>query len=93
MTASTIRNGSSPAWVAASAAFSLMGIEDDEADLVLGNVDRSAEADANTGPRQLVRRGTGTPLSSGAFSGAAAREERFDEVARHAFDARQRAPR
>jgi len=69
------------------------GIEDDEADLVLGDVDRSAEANANTGSRQLVRCGAGTTLPRGALSSAAAREKRLDEVARHALDAKQRAPR
>ena len=61
------------------------GIEDDEADLVFGDVDRAAEADANAGSRQLVSCGTGTTLTGCASADAPAREKRFDEVARHSI--------
>ena len=59
-------------------------VEDEEADLVLGNVDRSVEADARLLPRQLLGGRAGPPLAGGGLSRAAAGEVGLDEVAGHA---------
>ena len=62
--------------------------EDEEADLVLGDVDRSLEADARPLARQLLGGRAGTPLARAPLCGGASCEEGFDEVARHSADAR-----
>src|SRR5262249_43822761 len=62
-------------------------VEDEEADLVLWQVDRVVEADRRPLPCQLLR-GRPRPLLAGtALSRGAACEIGLHEVARHAFDA------
>src|SRR6266536_3737273 len=63
------------------------GVEDVEADLVLGNVNRVVEANAAHVPRQLLRCRACPPLAGGALSRLATSEVGLDEVARHALDA------
>ncbi len=62
-------------------------VEDEEADLVLGNVDRAFEADAHPPLRQLVRGRARPPFARGTLSCVAASEIGLDKVARHALDA------
>src|SRR5438105_8204038 len=64
------------------------GLEDEEADLVLRNVDCPIEADARSLARQLLGGRARSPLARGALTCRSAREEGLDEVARHAIDAR-----
>lgn len=61
--------------------------EDEEADLVLRDVDGAVEADTRPLPRQLLGSRACSPLARGAPSGVAAGQIRLDEVARHASDA------
>jgi hypothetical protein len=51
-------------------------------------VDCSVEADARSLARQLLYRRPCPPLARGAPTCGSAREERLDEEARHATDAR-----
>ena len=67
-------------------------VEDVKADLVLGNVNGTIEADARSLSRQLLGGRAGSLLGSGAPSGVAAGEIGLDEVARHASDARAPSP-
>src|SRR5919197_1077842 len=69
------------------------GVEDEEADLVLGNMDRAFEADACRPLRQLLGGQAGSALAGPTLSGLAAREVGLDYVARHALDATQPALR
>ena len=79
--------------VAASAASSAdRCVEDEEADLVLGNVDRAFEADVCPLLRQLLRGRACPSFAGGAFCRVAASEVGLDEVARHALDATERRP-
>src|SRR5262249_42400074 len=64
------------------------GLEDVEAELVLGNVDRVCEADERPLPCQLLGGGLSPVLPGGALACAAAGEVGLDEVARHALDPR-----
>jgi hypothetical protein len=64
-----------------------LSVEDEEADLVLGNVDCAVEADARPLPRQLLGGGTRPPLACHALARGSAWEESLDEVAGHALDA------
>jgi len=64
------------------------GVEDEEAHLVLGNVDCSVEADARSLARQLLGSRARPPLPRGTLTCGSAREEGLDEVARHLIDAR-----
>src|SRR6185312_11068082 len=64
--------------------------EREEAQLVLGDVDRSFEADARPLPRHLVRGRTCPPLAQPTLAFRVACEERLDEVARHPIDGRRR---
>ena len=59
-------------------------VEDEEADLVLGNVDRAFEADARPLLGQLLGGGACPLLAGGALSRLAAGEVGLDEVAGHA---------
>src|SRR5206468_1576479 len=61
--------------------------EHEEADLVIGDMDRAVEADAGAGPRQLLGGRVCPCLACDSFSCVPASEECFDEVARHAVDA------
>src|SRR5207247_7822470 len=63
------------------------GVEDEEADLVLGNMDRAFEADGRPLPRQLLCDRACPPLACDALPGFATGEIRLHEIARHAFDA------
>jgi hypothetical protein len=69
------------------------GVEDEEADLVLGNVDRAFEADACPVLRQLSCGRACSPLAGEALSRLATSEIGLDEVARHTLDATTRALR
>src|SRR5215204_3884741 len=62
-------------------------LEDDEADLVPGEVDRLLEPDWDLLPCQLLRGRPRPPLSGCALSSLATGEIRLDEVARHVLDA------
>src|SRR6266536_1076296 len=64
------------------------GVEDVEADLVLGNVDRVVEADARCPARQLLCCRACPLLAGSAVSRLPASEIGLDEVARHALDVR-----
>ena len=61
--------------------------EHEEADLVLGDMDRHVEAKAGASPRQLLGRGACSPLVCGALGRLATGQIRLDEVSRHALDA------
>ena len=65
------------------------GGEREEADLVLGNVDGSLEADARPLPRRHLGSRARPPLARVALTGGAACEKRLDEVARHPADGRR----
>src|SRR5215211_3506878 len=62
-------------------------VEDDEADLVAGEVDRLLEPDWDLLPCQLLRGRPRPPLSGCALSSLATGEIRLDEVAWHVLDA------
>src|SRR5215211_5713106 len=62
-------------------------LEDDEADLVLREVDRLFEVDRGLLPRQLLRGRTCSSFAGCALSRLATGEIRLNEVARHALDA------
>src|SRR6266536_5440068 len=66
------------------------GVEDVEADLVLGNVDRVVEADARRPARQLLRYRACSSLTGGALPGLATSQVGLDEVTRHASTLRSR---
>jgi hypothetical protein len=68
-------------------------VEDEKADLVLGNMDRAFAADTCPVLRQLLGGRAGPTLEGGAFSSLTTSEIRFDKVARHALDTRPRPPR
>src|SRR5436305_12267937 len=61
-------------------------VEHEEADLVLGNVDRPFEANTVTLPRQLLGCRPRPSLPRCAFALTAASQIRLDQVARHAGD-------
>ena len=63
--------------------------EREEADLVLGDVDRSFEADARPLPRHRLGGRARPPLTRLTLTCGAACEERLDEVARHTLDGRR----
>src|SRR6266542_1478502 len=65
------------------------GFEREEADLVLGNVNGSLEADARPLPRHLLGDRARPSLARLALTCGAACEERLDEVARHPTDRRR----
>ena len=69
------------------------GVEDEKADLVLGNVNDIVEADARSLSRQLLGGRAGLLLADGAPPGVAAGEIGLDQVARHALDATTGRPR
>ena len=58
-------------------------LEGEEADLVLGNVDGSPEADTRSLACQRFGRRAGSPLPRLAFAGGATREKCLNEVVRH----------
>src|SRR3954452_4043304 len=62
-------------------------VEDVEADLVFGDMDRTVEADARRPLRQLLSRRTRSPLAVCELGRSAAGDVCLDEVARHAVDA------
>ena len=62
-------------------------VEDEEANLVLGDMDRAVEADARLPLRQLFRRRACRPLPPAKRTRVAAGKERLDEVTRHVLDA------
>ena len=75
--ASTTRSGPSSARCATSAASrARRGVEDEEADLVLREVDGAVEANAGSLTRQLRRHRARPPLARGTPSGVAAGEDR-----------------
>jgi hypothetical protein len=63
-------------------------VEDEEAQLVLWNVDRVLEPDAGARARQRVRSRARTPLTSSSFPRATACKKRLDQIARHTVEAR-----
>jgi len=63
--------------------------EREETDLVLGDVDRSFEADARSLPRHRLGGRARLPLTGLTLTCGAACEERLDEVARHTLDRRR----
>jgi hypothetical protein len=63
-------------------------VEDEEADLVLGNVDRAVEADGRAPLRQLLRGRPWPPLAGGALSRQATRKVGLHQIVGHAFDVR-----
>ena len=65
------------------------GREREEADLVLGDVDGSLEADARPLPRHRFGGRARPPLARVTLTGGAANEDRLDEVARHPTDRRR----
>ncbi len=65
-----------------------IGLEDEETDLVLGDVDQLLEPDARPFPRHLVGGRSGPQLASRPFSRSATCEVGLDEVARHAAQAK-----
>src|SRR5262245_21415276 len=69
------------------------GLEDEEAQLVLGNVDRPFVAHPNPLPAEFIGYRASPPLSCTAIVRVAAREKRLDEIARHRVEARAVAPR
>jgi len=69
------------------------GVEDEKADLVLGNVNGTVEADARSLSRQLLGGRAGLLLTGSAPPGVAAGEIGLDQVARHALDATTGQPR
>ena len=76
--ASTTRNGIEPGLLRGLRRIRARGrVEDEEADLVLRNVDRAVESDRNALIRQLLGRRAGPPLARAALSGAAAGENTF----------------
>jgi hypothetical protein len=66
-------------------------VEDEEADLVLWNVDRAVEADGCPFTCELLRGRAGAPLTYCALACLATSEIGLDEETRHALDARARA--
>jgi hypothetical protein len=67
-------------------------VEDEEADLVLWDVDGAVEADRHSGARLLLGGRAGPSLARVALSGATAGEICLDEVARHLIEARTTPP-
>ncbi len=61
-------------------------VEDEKADLVLGNVNGTVEADARSLSRQRFRGRASPLLARNATLGVTAGEIGFDEVARHAVE-------
>jgi hypothetical protein len=68
-------------------------VEDEEANLVLGNVDRAVEADARRPLRQPLGGPACSPFAGGPLPGAATSEIGLDEVARHALASGEHALR
>src|SRR5207302_10109490 len=66
-------------------------VDDEEADLVLGDVNRAFEADRQVLLRQLRRGRACPPLAVSSLTRSATGEIRLDKVARHALDAMGRA--
>jgi hypothetical protein len=69
------------------------GAEDEEAHLVLGNVDHALEADTRPPPRQLLGGQARPPLAPPALLDVAAGEEGLDEVAGRASTLRPKPTR
>src|SRR3954468_23084519 len=67
------------------------GFEDEEAGLVLGDMDGMLEPDAPTAACQVGRCRTSTLLLRRTLVGRPARKVRLDEITRHAVDARAEA--